>query len=168
MKIIEAMKKKKDLHIKAQDMRAKIAQFCANLDFETPTYKDQEEQVKGWLQAHGDIVQEIEDLQLRIQKTNLATPVTIQIGGNSITKSISQWVHRKRDLAALDLACWKSLSDRNLREGTINRSDGTPMDVKIRRYYKPEDRDVKVELYRSERGLIDAALEVVNATTELI
>lgn len=63
MKIIEAMKLIKELQIKADDLRTKVALHCANLDFETAVYADQADQVKTWIQAHTDINKEI--LKLR-------------------------------------------------------------------------------------------------------
>ena len=51
-KIIEGMKKIKDLLKKADDIRTKIGLYCADLDYETPMYPDQTKQIKEWLQAH--------------------------------------------------------------------------------------------------------------------
>lgn len=167
MKIIEGLKKSKDLLRKAEDIRTKIGVYCANLDFETPAYPDQAQQIKEWLQAHRDITQEILNLKIRVAKTNLTTQVKIEIGGNIIGKCITEWVYRRRDLAKMDLAAWLKLTDKNLREGKVGTSTGEAMDVKIRRYYEPKERDKMVEMFTSEPMLIDAALEVTNAVTEL-
>jgi len=69
MKIIEGMKKIKDLTKKAEDIRAKIGLFCADLDYETPMYPDQRKEVDGWLQSHSDMLKEILSLRLSIAKT---------------------------------------------------------------------------------------------------
>lgn len=168
MKLIEAMKKIKDLQIKAEDLRKKVATYCADQSHETALYgADQKTKVNEWIQAHGDIIQEILKLRINIQRTNLATNVVIELGGNQITKSIAEWIHRRRDLAELDKSCWACLSDRNLKEGTILTSTGEKQEVKIRRYYDPAQRDDKIELYRSEPSKIDATLEVINAVTDL-
>ena len=53
MKIIEAMKKVKDLQRKADDYKSKIQAHCADLDCETPIYTDQKREVASWLQGHG-------------------------------------------------------------------------------------------------------------------
>lgn len=168
MKIIEAMKQIKDSQIKATDLRAKIGQYCADLSFETPLYTDQKSQVAEWLQAHSDIMKEILRLRVAIQRTNLSTQVTIELGGKQVTKSLAEWVHRRRDLAGLEQAAWNKLSDRGLKEGTAKNSTGIEVDVKIRRYFDPKERDTKIELYRSEPSKIDSTLEVVNAVTDLI
>jgi len=175
MKLIEAMKQVKDLLVKADDLRKKIANHSAYLSLETPVYKDQTEQVRQWLQAHEDIMQKIGELQVRIARTNLATNVTIELGGVVVTKCITEWIVRrgngkeKNGTAALDLQAFKQLTDRNLREGSVPSTlNAEPTKVTIVRCYSPEQRDIKLELYRSEPHLIDSTLEVINATTELL
>ena len=168
MKIIEGLKKVKELQRKSEDLRKKISEHSANLSYETPVYKDQETQVKEWLQAHEDISQEILGLRLAIQKTNLETSVTIELGNKSITKSIAGWIHRRKDLAKNDAAAWRNLTDKNLQDAKVKQSNGEILDVKIIRYYDPRFRDLKISLYDSEPSIIDGKLEVVNAVTELI
>ena len=169
MKLIEAMKKLKDLNVKAEDLRKKVAVNCADLNIETPMYgADQKATVDGWLQAHTDLMQEILKLRVAIQRTNLATNVTIEIGGKQVTKSIAEWIHRRRDLAKLDMDMWAKLGDRGLKEQNVQTSPGGPVtEIRVRRYYDPKERDAKIELYRSEPSVIDATLEVTNAVTEL-
>lgn len=173
MKIIEAMKQLKELARKSDDLCAKVSQHCADLDFETPLYGTSAEQaatVKGWIQSQHDILKEGLRLRTAIQRTNLATSVTITLGDKAVTKTIAEWIHRRRDLANTELKMWRSLGDRNLKEGQIPSSvpGGQARDVKIRRYYDPRERDAMVTLFASEPGTIDASLEVINATTDLI
>ena len=169
MKLIEAMKKLKDLNVKAEDLRAKVAANSAALSIETPLYgADQKATVDGWLQAHSDLLQEILKLRVAIQRTNIATPVAIEIGGKQVTKTIAEWIHRRRDLAKLDMDMWAKLGDRGLKEQNIQTGPGQPVtEVRVVRFYDPKLRDEKIGLYRSEPSVIDATLEVVNATTEL-
>lgn len=169
MKLIQAMKQLKDLAIKAEDLRGKVGQFCADLSIETPTYADQRRQVAEWIQSHGDILKEILRMRVSIQRTNLATPVTIEIDGKHVTKSIAEWIHRRRDLAKLELDIWQKLGDRGLKEQNVQTTPGGAVtEVRIRRYYDPATKDAKTALYRSEPSVIDSTLEVVNATTDLI
>lgn len=171
MKLIEAMKLIKELQIKANDLRQKVAQYCADFDFETPMYPDQKRQISEWIQAHSDILKNILALRVTIQRTNLATPVTIEIGEKSVTKSIAEWIHRRRDLAKEEFTMWAGLTDKGLKEGQNlpATSPGVPpTPVKLRRYYDPTERDQAVDLYRAEPGIIDRTLEVINATTEVI
>lgn len=168
MKIIQGMKQIKDLTIKAEDLRTKIGQYSADLNFETPLYPDTKATLDGWLQSHHDITKEILRLRIAIQRTNLATMVPIDLDGHSITKSIAEWIHRRRDLAKMEETAWAKLTDRNLKEGSAANSTGQMVEIKIRRYYDPKVRDTKVSAYRSEPHQIDATLEVINAVTDLI
>ena len=169
MKLIEAMKQIKDLQRKANDLRTKIGQCSADLDIETPLYEDQFGKVKGWLQAHSDLCREILRLRTAIQKTNLQTDVMVDIGGKTVEKTIAEWIHRRRDLATLELSAYQQLTDRGLKETNfMQQSTGEKKEIKIRRHYNPEERDRMVDLFQSEPLMIDARLEVVNAVTDLV
>ncbi len=168
MKLIEALKKTKELQQKADDLREKVQKHSVYLNIETPIYPDQAKQVKEWIQAHSDILKEILRLRVCIQKTNLATDVIIDLGGKSVTKTIAEWIHRRRDLAGEELKMWKGLTDRNLKEGTMKQSNDQPVEVKIVRCYDPAERDEKQFLYQAEPQVVDAKMEVVNAVTDLM
>jgi hypothetical protein len=171
MKIIEAMKRVKANKEKIGDLQVKIAQFCANLNFETLTYGTPAEtsaKITEWLQSCTDLTQENIRLLTAIQRSNLTTAVTIQLNSHAVTKSIAEWVWRRREYAGVDLKTWSQLSDRNLKEGTGTNSSGTPVEVKILRHFDPERRDDMVAVFKSEPHEIDAALEVVNAVTDIV
>lgn len=169
MKIVEALKLRKELLVKADDLRKKVASSSAHLTIETPLYADQSGQVAQWLQAHESLMQEIAILSLRVQKTNLAVQVDIQLGGKTVTKCIAGWVLRRRELAKLDEAAWASLTDRGLKEQNVQTTPGGPVtEIRIKRCFDAKVRDEKIALYKSEPGVIDRALEVVNATTDLL
>ena len=168
MKIIEALKQIKDLMRKAEDLRNKVSQHSAHMNFETPVYADQKGQVGQWIQAHTDILKEILRLRVAIQKTNIMSSVTIELDGKQVTKTIAEWIHRRRDLANLDRDMWKKLTDRGLKEGLGTNSMQQPVEVKIVRCYDPRERDNRIMAFESEPSTIDAKLEIVNATTDLI
>lgn len=168
MKLIEALKKMQDLQKKADDLREKVSKHSAYLSYETPVYSDQKKQVSEWIQAHGDILKEILRLRIAIQKTNLAVDVTIEIDGEPVTKTIAEWIHRRRDLAASEEKMWRQLTDRGLKEGVLKQSTGENITVTIVRCYDPEKRDKNIDLFNSEPTTIDAKLETVNAVTDLI
>lgn len=169
MKIIEAMKRVKANKEKIVDLQNKIAGASANLSFETPLYgTETATRIAEWTQSCDDLTQENIRLLTAIARTNLATPVTISLGEKSVTKSIAEWVWRRREYAALDLATWSKMTDRGLKEGSGQTSQGVPMEVKIIRHYDPVRRDKMITMYKSEPHEIDAALEVVNAVTDLV
>jgi hypothetical protein len=171
MKIIEALKQIKDLKRKGDDLKVLVRDNCALSSMDTPKYGDnaaQTKQVRGWIQAHQDIMKEINRLRVAIQKTNIMTDVTIELDGTQVTKSIAAWIHRRRDLAKEDLDMWSSLTDRNIKEGIVKTPSGEQYEIKIVRFYDPAERDNKRNLYASEPSMIDAKLEIVNAITDLI
>lgn len=169
MKIIEAMKKIKDLTLKATDLREKVGKHCSDLSIETPTYANQKETIDAWIQGHHDILKEILHLRLGIQRTNILTPATIEIDGKTITQPIAAWIHRRRDLATQEMNMWTKLSDRGLKESNVQTVQGGAVtEVRIRRYFDPARRDAMHEQFRSEPFKIDGTLEVINATTDLI
>jgi hypothetical protein len=170
MKLIQAMKKLKDLNVKADDLRKKVNANAANLSMETAMYGDgQAKQVAEWIQSHSDVLKEILNLRVAISRTNLNTNVTIELGGIHVVKPLAAWIHRRRDLATMELSMWAQLTDRNLKEQNVQTIPGGPVTpITIRRYYDPKERDIKMELYRTEPSIIDATLETVNAITDLI
>ena len=104
-----------------------------------------------------------------IARTNLQTVVAIDLGdGHKPTKTIAEWVWRRREYAAIDLATWSKLTDRGLKEGNLPTTTGQATPVTIERHYDPKQRDQMMAEYRNEPHAIDAALEVVNAVTELV
>lgn len=172
MKLIEAMKKVKDLEKKADDLKDKVSKYCCYVNIEGSTYPDQKNKIKEWVQAHQDILKEILGLRLSIQNTNLKTDVTIDLGGKQVTKSIAAWIHRRRDLAHKQLSIWRAMDDSRVKQldGALARSQssGDQREVKVERCYDPQEKDKNVDLYVTEPSIIDARLEVANAVTDLI
>lgn len=169
MKIIEAMKRVKSNKEKVADLQAKIGQFCANLAFETPAYgAETDAKISEWIQSCTDLSQENVRLLTGIQRTNMATNVTVTLGEKAVTKTIAEWVWRRREYAAMDLCTWQMLSDRNLKEGLVKDTTGQTVEVKIKRWFDPVARDKAAAMFKSEPHEIDAALEVTNAVTDLV
>lgn len=169
MKIIQAMKKIKENKQKIVDLKQKVQATSAHLSYETPMYQNVGAQVASWLQSCEDLSQENIRLLTAIQRTNLATSATIKFSnGLEVTKTLAEWVWRRREYAAMDASCWLLLTDRGLKEGNITLSTGVNMEAKIVRNYDPLVRDMKISMYKSEPSLIDAELEVINAITDLI
>lgn len=168
MKIIEAMKKVKANKEKIADLQGKISQVSANLSFETPVYPDTKAKIQEWLQSCQDLTRDNVALLCSIARTNLATSATIELGGKQVTKSIAEWVWRRREYAKLDLLTFSKLTDRNLKEGQAGTSTGVPVEIKLVRHYDPVARDTAMAMYQAEPHAIDAALEVINAVTDLV
>lgn len=168
MKIIEAMKKVKANKEKLAELRGRIQRNAAHLSIESPQYENQKAQITEWLQSCLDVSRDNVELLVRIAKTNIATKVTIQMGDKAVTKSIAEWVWRRREYSNEDQATWGSLTDRGLKEGQVQTSPGVLSDIKLVRYYDPAERDKNLDILRNEKHTIDATLEVTNAVTELL
>ena len=169
MKIIEAMKRVKANKEKIADLQTRISQVSAHLSHETPVYgAETPSKIREWAQSCDDLTQENIRLLTAIARTNLATTATITLGDKAVTKSLAEWIWRRREYAAIDLKTWASMTDRGLKEGQGQTSTGIPFEVKIVRNYDPERRDNKVAEYKGEAHEIDATLEVVNAVTDLL
>jgi hypothetical protein len=108
------------------------------------------------------------DLAIRIQKTNLAVKVDIELGGEKVTHTIAEWILRRRRYAKVEEASWNALGDRGLKGGTFQTTTQEKIAVTVRRYFDPIQRDKMVETFRGEPGIIDRTLEVVNATTDIV
>ncbi len=169
MKLIESMKKIKANKAKIADLQLKISKTSAHLSHETPEYgAGTADKITEWAQSCEDLTQENIRLLVAIARTNLQTSVAIDMAGKKVTKTIAEWVWRRREYAKIDLDTWNKMTDRGLREGTAPSSTGVPLEVKLIRNYAPERRDKKMAEYAAEPGEIDAALEVINAVTDLI
>ena len=168
MKIIEALKQVKDLERKTNDIKERLQKYCADMDYETPVYQDQRGQVSAWLQSYKDICREIGRLKFRLSKTNVNTNVTINIDGTDVTKSIVEWIERRKKLCALEKQGYAALSNRNLKDIRVQQSAGQIVEAKVRYYYDPLLRDKMLDILNAEPSLIDSKLEIINATTDLM
>lgn len=168
MKIIEALKQIKFLTVKVGDIQTKIMTHSADMEFDTPPFPDMRGKISEWLQASGDLVKEIARLKFRVQKTNVLTPLTIELHGTQVTKSIYEWIQRRKDLAKLELTGWERLTDKNLVDRQFQQTTGTLSMIKMRRYYDPQEKEKKIAQLKIEPVLVDAALEITNCTVDLL
>lgn len=168
MKIIEAMKSLKENKEKIAELQVRINQNSAHMSVETPVYENITEKINGWVQSCEDLTQENIKRLTDIARTNLATSVTIELGDKQVTKTIAEWVWRRREYAAVDKKTQSMLTDRGLKDSQIQSEAGGITHVNVVRNYDPEKRDDKLDMYRSEPHRIDAALEVINAVTDLV
>uniref|UniRef100_A0A6M3J028 Uncharacterized protein n=1 Tax=viral metagenome TaxID=1070528 RepID=A0A6M3J028_9ZZZZ len=168
MKIIEALKKLKDLARKADDIKKLVKDHCAISSLEEEKYPNQSTKVSEWVQSYGDLLKEILRIRVAIQKTNIQTIVVIELNGKQVEKSIAEWIHRRRDLATMEKGIWDVLTDRGIVESVVKGPSGDPIHLKIRRFYDPSRRDIMKDALSSEPSIIDSRLEVVNAITDLV
>lgn len=167
MKLIEALKTVKLNEKKIADFQERIRRNSARLSNETSPYDDPTKQVTEWVQTCIDLNRSNTDLIHRIHKTNSSTTVPITIGGKQVFRTIDEWIHR-RTHADTDRRTMLMLTDRNLREGSVEQSNGERVEVSIVRHYDAAARDQQLEILMEEPTLIDSQLEIVNAITDLV
>lgn len=165
-----------------EDTRKRIKKHCADLDVMSPAYKDEQEQrrkIAEWLQIHDDLALKLTALKKNILKTNLATNVEIKIGLDPnnlkpIVRTITEWVIRRREIISLQIAAYSSLTaDDNLAERGLRyisdiETKKKLQNARVRLYFDANERDKKIDTLKNEKESIDKALEIANATTDLI
>lgn len=166
MKLIEALKEVEACREKIRSLSQKISENSAHREDKPTEYVDPKEEIQSWQTKIHAATSRMEELLLRISYTNLKTLITIEINGNSITKSIAGWVYRRRELSRLDLMAWNVCTNKRLRAEVDIKDTNKVFRVVLN--YDPKTRDRKVEEYTSEPGIIDSRLETVNAVTELL
>jgi hypothetical protein len=171
--LIEALKKRKFLVKKAEDYIKLVRDNCAIPSTEKPKFGTEDEQriqIQAWIQGHSDILKEISKLNIAIQKTNLDTNLTIQLQGKAVTKCLSEWILRARELSSLEMRMWDCITDRSIKETLIPgpTRESQPIEVKIIRFYDPKLREVQRMALLEEPSIVTGSLEIANATTTLI
>lgn len=177
MKLIEGLKMQKTIVRKIEDLQKKIQNHAAYSSLERPVYKDESEpdspkaqiaQIDRWMHSILDLTKLMATVRIQIQLTNLVTPVTIDINGTKITKTIAEWIHWRREFSDTMYRTHQCLGDKGIREGIVNDSQGIKHEVKIVRCYSPAQRDKNMADYRDMKFAIDSTLEIINATTDMV
>ena len=168
MKIIEALKQIKMIDTKLQKIAKDIGNNSARLDNQTSPYADPVKQVASWVQSARDLIRDKEMLTHRVHVTNVNTTLSIEIGGRTITKTLDQWLTRRRHGIQSTQTILSQLTDRGLKEVAEKNAAGEINVVKIVRHYIAEERDKELAILLEEPYLIDSALEIANATVELV
>jgi hypothetical protein len=171
MKIIEALKTIKANNIKVSDLVAKIKNASAIRSDQTSPYGDLKkstQQVDSWLDMVRQTLRENEVLTRRIHSTNNSVTVAIEIGGQTVVKTIDEWLTRRKNGVDQQIAAFLALTDRGIKEEFVSQPDGTRVPLTIVRHYNPVQRDDMLATLAQEKFLIDSRLEIVNATTDLV
>jgi hypothetical protein len=169
MKLIEALKKVKALDVKQSDLIMKIKGLSANMSMEDTGYANPKTTVTGWLQAIQDINLEKEALLERISYTNTMTRISIEIDGRMLTKSITAWIARRSKGLAMEQSAWATLTNKGLKAALVKvqGSEDSVMNSVVLNF-DPQQRDTKLAGYAAEMTQISSALEIHNATVDLL
>ncbi len=168
MKIVEGIKKLKLIEKKIDDNTRKIEMYSSMVSTERPFFEDektQKKEVEALIQSNNDLVLEYLKLKRRIEQTNLT--VTAEFDG--IKYTLSDLLVMKRRLGNKLIETYSALNTRHA-DGRIRQAPAE-MDGKKAQVVRMYDENKKNENLQRLMELvsnIDARLEVVNATTDLL
>lgn len=169
MKIIEALKELKAMKARQTDLIQKINRFSAHMTMDTPSYPDTKAQVSSWLQSLRDTNLEIERLALAISHTNNVTTVTLELDGKTISKSITAWIVRRREGIAFEQQGLSQLTNKNLKPALVKAAAGEDQVMNsVVLNFDTAEKDKKLALLMAEQTAISTALEIINATTDIV
>lgn len=183
MKITEALSEIKTLQKRIADKEQFVNRYMARLDkVRDPLEKDggSQSRIDAEIQAIGDLEQNIVSLRTRIQRTNQVTTLTVNGTLSSATKTITEWLAWKKEIAPrrrqfLDVMIQNVAKLR----AEVSRMPGNPRVLAPGQVDGAQPDDVLV--YLDERklsedkermtetlGLLDGQLSMLNATTEVV
>ena len=167
MKIIEALKELPVLEKRIAKQSQQIADYAGLSSQEESPFGTREEHLKrvtALVQSNFDLAARYAKLKRALAVTN----ATVKVGIAGETKTIAEWIvfkdktgdQLKFTLNALNL----DRVQRRLRDTPVDITQG----VKIERMYNEDEKNALLEAVRAQEDGIDAALEITNATTDLL
>lgn len=169
MKIIEALKELPLIDKKIQKNIAQIQQYSSeadngHMDLPFGTADEQAKEVASLVQSTNDLA----DRSANIRRVLSLTNATVAVEISGVTRSITEWIayrtngfsHQIRALQAMN----DSIAKANLNKVGFDEEKG----VRIARFYNEKDRNEKTAALEALQGQLDARLEMVNATTDLV
>jgi hypothetical protein len=167
MKLIEAMKKMRVIEKRMARKMGSINAYAALVSSEKPYFESesaQKKEVQSLIQANHDLMEEYLNLKRAVEITNLVTTVTIE----GLTESISAFLVIKRKFAQMMVNTYGALND----DAAAQRLRQTPpvegQRLHVIRLYDEKDKLENMRKWMDIYEAIDAKLEVVNATTDLV
>lgn len=172
MKIIEALKRLPVIEKRIQKNITLIDKYSCGLDLgetkqiDFESVEEQEKEVKSLLQSVEDLVYERASLRRRLSVTNSQT--IVKIGG--VEKTITEWIELRNVGMESIVRSYQALRtdsiEQKIRSGGVQIN--TDHGLKTIKFYNEKDRNAKIEEFENIRDSIDAELEKVNATTDML
>lgn len=169
MKIIEALKELPLIEKKIAKNIQQIQQYSSEADngHMSLPFGDAEKQAKevdSLVQSTNDLVSRSATLRRVLALTNAT--IHVEIGG--VSRTISEWISYRERGFANQLNALRALND-SIAKGNLNKVGFDEQEgIKIARFYDEKDRNEKVLAVEDIQGQLDARLEMVNATTNLV
>lgn len=169
MKIIEALKEMPLLEKRINSNVEQIAQYAAGNDignggFVFETAERQRQEVAGLLQSTQDLVDRRAALRRKLYITNTQVMVTIE----GQTKTITEWIEYREKGAQLLINAYSALNDNRALAQIRTIQYNPEAGIKTVRFYNESDKNAKIQEITKIKDQIDAKLEIINATTDLV
>ena len=168
MKIIEGMKELKLIEKKMMANCQKIEQYSSTVSTERPFFeneKTQTKEVEQLVQANLDLGDRYLQIKRLIERTNLE--ITAEFDGKTYT--LSDLLVIKRRMGERMMDTYKSLSSKyaDARLKLAPKDADGKLGVVVR-LYDERKRNTEISKLLDFMSNIDARLEVINATTDLV
>lgn len=169
MKIIEALKELPILEKRIAKQYQQIRDYSSYGSHVGPTFATQEEQinqVKSLIQSNEDLVSRYLKLRRVLNKTNCAIEVTI----GTETLSIIEWITMRKSAGKMMIDTYNSQSilvaTQHINTKPADIASG--VSVGVVRCFDEKEKNASIAAMQAILEKIDASLEMVNATTDLV
>lgn len=161
MKIVEGLKRLQSIEKKIKNNNKQITKYSSLINTERPHFDNQKEAVGNLLETNKNLFEEYLSLKDQIDRTN--NTVTVTIG--SETRTINQFLNIKRRMGKLLIESYESLNDSHSEDRFSRfRGDG----IHVVRFYDENIKNQNIEYWSDILDQIDGALEVANATVDIV
>lgn len=170
MKIIEALKELPLIEKRIESNLEKINRYAAgvesgnSLGIVFASASEQRKEVAALVQANEDLVKRRALLRRQLYITNC----TVELEINGVKKTIAEWIeYREKGFNFVERTYNAMNAVLATRELQITKAD--PMvGAKVVFFFDEADKNKKIEANRDIRDQLDARLEILNATTDLV
>jgi hypothetical protein len=170
MKIIEALKEFPLLEKRIEKNIELVQKYSSELDLGKAEYtfgsnENQTKEVTSLLQSTDDLIARRAKLRRALAVTNAKIKVTI-LGKE---RTITEWIEYREKGCDLQVKALNALNDKTAslqlqaNQGKLDLAAG----VRVVRFYDEKEKNEKANKLMEEKSVIDASLEIVNATTDL-
>lgn len=170
MKIIEALKELPLLEKRIEKNIALIREYSSDLDRGDETdlpfvsKEAQKKEVDSLIQSTEDLIKRKGSIRRALAITN--SSIDVEINGMKLT--ITEWIEmREKGLSRL-VHTQQALNDSNAQQKLQRTQVDLQKGVRTLRFYDEKERNDKISSLLEIQGMIDARLEMVNATTDMM
>lgn len=170
MKIIEALKELPLIEKRIMSNVQKIATYAAGVETGNSTgaafdsVATQRKELASLIQANEDLVKQRALLRRRLYITN----TTVEVEINGVKKTITEWIEYREKGFDLIERTYNALNELNAMNELRNTKVDPTVGAKVVKFYDEAHKNKLIEDNRAIRDQLDAKLEIINATTDLV